>query len=388
MLLGASGELSRSGLIERIQSQLAEHLKLVGAPESSAPDTLYPSEKDRIRARHMAQRSGVLARELPALASKRAKLLSYFAEGCEVDPARIEPELVPVGADGEAALLFRLATLLWSVPVSRGFGRRMRFLALDRHNQRLIGVFALGDPVFNLRARDSWIGWGVRDREQRLVNVMDAYVVGAVPPYSQLLGGKLIASLIGSAEVSKLFEEKYSPTTGIISGVAKQARLALVTVTSALGRSSVYNRLRLPGVVDLQRIGETQGWGHFQVPQCIFEDMRRLLELDGHPYASGHRYGSGPNWRLRVIREALIRVGMNTDLLRHGIAREVFAMPLATNWRAFLQGGDVECVLERPSLEAISAACLERWVIPRSRRCPEYADWTREHTVQLFDSLR
>ena len=50
--------------------------------------------------------------------------------------------------------LFRAATLLWSVPVSRGYGRRMRYLVMDESNNKLIGLFALGDPVFNLKSRD------------------------------------------------------------------------------------------------------------------------------------------------------------------------------------------------------------------------------------------
>ena len=47
----------------------------------------------------------------------------------------------------------------------------------------LLGVFALGDPVYNLRARDDLIGWNVEQRSARLYNVLDAFVLGAVPPY-------------------------------------------------------------------------------------------------------------------------------------------------------------------------------------------------------------
>jgi Druantia protein DruA len=38
--------------------------------------------------------------------------------------------------------------------VSRGYGRRMRFLIWDQSNEKLIGLIVLGDPVFNLRVRD------------------------------------------------------------------------------------------------------------------------------------------------------------------------------------------------------------------------------------------
>ena len=65
--------------------------------------------------------------------------------------------------------------------------------------------------------RDELIGWNSADREKRLVNVMDAYVLGAVPPYNFLLGGKLVAALVRTKEVRNDFAERYGNTRGIIS---------------------------------------------------------------------------------------------------------------------------------------------------------------------------
>ena len=60
--------------------------------------------------------------------------------------------------------------------------------------------------MYALRARDKWIGWTSEDKKHRLYHVMDAYVLGAVPPYSALLGGKLIALLTLSNEVRQEFQ--------------------------------------------------------------------------------------------------------------------------------------------------------------------------------------
>lgn len=375
-------------LREELRKALEKHLESLGLQPTGQAAELPTLSKETIRQMHAAQRRELAAREWPALEPHINRLIVHFANGDEIDPERVNPELVPVVASEESGLLFRLATQLWSVPVSRGFGRRIRFLVRDRFNGKLIGLFALGDPVFNLRARDNWIGWSVADRKARLVNVMDAFVVGAVPPYSQLLGGKLVCSLIGSAEVSDFFQKKYAGCRGIISGEYKDNKLALVTVTSALGRSSLYNRLRLPGLVELYRIGETRGWGHFHVPRSIFESMRHLLELEGHPYANGYKFGNGPNWRMRVVRAALGRLSMDGDLLRHGITREVYAMPIAKNWREYLLGKDSVCVVDRPPAEAIAAAARERWIVPRSKRRPEYKCWTRKDTLNQFEILQ
>ena len=64
----------------------------------------------------------------------------------------------------------------------------MRYLVWDKHNEKLIGVFGLCDPIFNLRARDAYIGWSTDDRRERLVHTMSAYVVGAMPPYNRFAG--------------------------------------------------------------------------------------------------------------------------------------------------------------------------------------------------------
>ena len=129
-----------------------------------------------------------------------------------------------------------------------------------------MGLIAIGDPVFNLSARDKLIGWDSHDRAERLVSVMDAYVLGALPPYNMLLGGKLIASLVRTRDVYDDFVAAYGSTTGIISGKEKKARLLVVTTSSALGRSSVYNRLKLGEVSYFRPIGFTGGWDTFTSP--------------------------------------------------------------------------------------------------------------------------
>lgn len=380
--------MDREQLAQQIRAEVEAHLDSLGMGTTAKLNGVVHDDKDVVRAMHSAQRLEVIAQERKSLPPLLVLHLSrHFANGYEVDPLNISPELVPVHSDDETGLLFRLATLLWSIPVSKGYGRRMRFLVTDRANGKLIGVLALKDPVFNLKVRDEAIGWTVRDREARLVSVMDAYVVGAIPPYSQLLGGKLVTCLLGSDEISSEFHARYAGVRGIISQTVKPAALALITITSALGRSSIYNRVKLPGLVELKRVGVTEGWGHFHVPGPLFEDMRRLLEMDEHSYASGHRFGQGPNWRIRVIREALARVGLDSKLVRHGVAREVFMMPLAKNWQAYLKRESDDCVLDRPSATVIAEACRARWIVPRASRYPEYRTWTREDTLELLRAI-
>jgi Druantia protein DruA len=370
----------------RIKRRLSRHLRDLGIDPTVSRVSLPPAgAKAAIRACHHAQRRAALESASAFIISNAAKLLPFFASGADISIDEVSPRLQPIQAGTLEAKLFRFASFTWSVPVSEGFGRRMRFLIWDNHNDKLIGLLALGDPVFNLNVRDRMLGWTSADRKERLVNVMDAYVLGAVPPYNQLLCGKLVSCLVRSKEVRDLFDRKYAGTRGIISHTKKHAQLLLVTTSSALGRSSIYNRLRLGGVDYFKPIGYTAGFGHFHVPTDLFELMRGYLRLRKHPYAGGNRFGNGPNWKFRAIRAALELMNVDRDILRHGIRREVFASRLATNADACLRGcAMAPDYLDLKSVAEISEAALERWIRPRAHRRPEFLHWRKEDVVKLL----
>lgn len=317
------------------------------------------------------------------------ELQYHFAEGDDVDPLKVEPFLELIKADTWQSDLFRLASLSWSVPVSAGYGRRLRYLVWDKSNNKLIGIIALGDPVFNLKARDNLIGWNAKDREKRLVNVLDAYVLGAVPPYNMLLGGKLISCLVRSREVRDDFALKYGKARGVISRKKKGAQLAMVTTSSSLGRSSVYNRLKLGDETYMSSIGFTQGWGHFHVPDTLFAELRAYLRKQKHKYVDGHRFGEGPNWRLRTIRAAFDALGFKADLLRHGIGREIFVCEVAQNARRILRGEAVKANYRGlKTASEIGALARARWIVPRAERRPDYKNWKREQFQRLVTHSR
>jgi hypothetical protein len=261
----------------------------------------------------------------------------------------------------------------------------MRFLVWDDSNSKLIGLIGLADPVFNLAVRDEHIGWTADDRRKRLVHVLDAYVLGALPPYNMLLGGKLVAALVGTREIRDTFASRYSGARGLISGEVKPAALVMVTTSSALGRSSVYNRLRLGNYPLFRSLGYTSGWGHFHIPNRLFETMRAYLKARAHAYADNHQYGDGPNWRLRAVRQCLRMVGLNTNWLHHGIAREVFVCELAKNVRSFLAGRSTHLRNNRlPTVADVAAAARSRWLEPRAARRPEFALWRSEQLCDLL----
>jgi hypothetical protein len=374
----------------RIKRKIRVHLRNLGFHKAPDGTLLPPSlDKEGYRSIHRDQRAEKLSLHRQWIEHKRVKLGSYFASGHEVDVANIRPrlELAPGGTwQGD---LFRLAGLYWQIPISEGYGRRMRFLVWDDQNEKLIGILALGDAVFNLGARDKHIGWDHHRRADALVHLMDAYVLGALPPYNMLLGGKLIASLLRTKEVVKAFNKKYRASTGVISKTKKAPRLAAITTTSALGRSSIYNRVRLGERKLLEPIGYTGGWGHFHISDTVFEELRSYLKRQGDPYANGNKFGNGPNWRIRVIRRAFYLLGLKPDLIKHGFSREVFFCPIAKNALKFLRGENCRILYgELPSVASVAKLAIERWCIPRAKRVPEYKDWKSEWFFRAIEPQR
>jgi hypothetical protein len=370
----------------KLKRAIRRHFTALGFEKASDGTLILPGTgKEVVRHLHAGQRMDKLESGKAFLDRVSSTLLPHFADGSEVDPSRIRLTLRRVYSDTVEADLFRMATLTWSVPVSAGFGRRLRYLVWDAAHERLAGVIALGDPVFNLSVRDNLIGWTTDDRAKRLVNLLDAYVLGAVPPYNALLGGKAVACLVRSREIFDDFKRTYGKSVGIISGDAKKASLLAVTTTSSMGRSSVYNRLQLSGTPYFSPIGYTVGWGHFHITDRLFEDMREYLRLKGHRYADRHKYGEGPNWRLRTIRAALGELGINEVVLRHGIRREVFLCTLADNAiDILLSGKGTPDLSTLKGVNEISDLARTRWIIPRAERMKDYLTWQRDGIVGLI----
>lgn len=358
---------------QALRRSVAAALAVVSVPNS---------DKDSVRQRHAQQRQQHAVSAEKLLHSWRSQLLPFFARGSDVDPARIDPEVRVVESDLDASL-YRTALLNWSVPVTSGFGRRTRFLVIDRSNGKLIGVFCLSDPVYNLAARETHIRWSPAQKRAGLYRVLDASVLGALPPYSFLLAGKLVALCALSEEALTAIQRKYAGHKTVITRRTLDARPLLITTTSALGRSSIYNRLRVSDRTYYERIGWTKGFGTFQLPPELFSRVVAFLEKHDVPEAHRNRFGNGPNWKLRVLRVALEQLSLPKTLQQHGIRREVFAAPTARNWREALVE-ETSPDWYRDTAESLAQTYRTRWAIPRAARV-DYRGWDPQTG---FDWLR
>jgi hypothetical protein len=83
---------------------------------------------------------------------------------------------------------------------------------------------------------------------------------------------------------------------------------------------------------------------------------------------------------MRTIRRAFELLGLDGSLLRHGIRRETFLAPTASNYRRFPRGEDARPDYYARPLSFLSEEFLKRWLVPRSMRIDDWRDWKRRDT--------
>ncbi len=217
-------------------------------------------------------------------------------------------------------------------------------------------------------------------------NMMDIIICGAIPPYAELLGGKLVAMLMASPQVVSEYQELYGKQRGEIASrlagepVVRPAHLVFLTTTSLYHvGSSQYERIRIPGPrkrqVAFELIGHTEGYGSVLLSTETTEALRSVAVETHGMRRVNNIFGEGVSPRLRMIREGLALIGIPQDLvLRHNCPRLIYGVRLAANAFEYLRGEADEPVYvfspERPEegTRVIIDHWIQRWCLPRSRR--------------------
>ena len=183
-------------------------------------------------------------------------------------------------------------------------------------------------------------------------NMMDIIVCGAIPPYNELLGGKLVSMLACSPTVIRDYTLRYSNQISEIASrmkgkrVIRDSRLVYLGTTSlyAIG-SSQYNRIKMPlssgCVLEYRKMGVTEGFGTLFFSRETTSLLSRIMELQDGGKRINHVFGEGTSPRFRMISRGLSTIGISADaFLRHYSPRIVYSIDLAKNTKEFLMGID------------------------------------------------
>ncbi len=341
-------------------------------------------EQGQFREMHTEARNAWLQQAQPWIQNAWAKRYHWFANGKDINPEKIAPQLLLVKTTEEKDL-FRLARYTWSLPYSRGYGRRLRFLIKDEEHDKLIGILGLQSPPINFLPRDEKIRYPETLKVEMVNQTMDAFTLGAVPPYNRLLGGKLIICAAASKEVVKDYQEKYAEATTWLNRETLPPQLVMITTTSAFGRSSIYNRVFYENDKGHRRplaeqLGYTKGYGNFHLHQ-VYQDIKNFLTDQGYEDVN-KGYGRGPKPVWQNISKTLTMLGISHERLNHGIPRQAWSIPLARNAWEYLSGEDQEPDYYDIPFHRLAEWWKRRWLLPRSRRISDWKDWRREFLLQ------
>jgi len=284
-----------------------------------------------------------------------------LADGFSVWKSPIDP-VIEVCATQRQFDIFRIFRFYWSSPYSEYVGRRIKILIRDYAlpSKPLIGIAALGSSIIHIPERDAFIGWDKETRTKNLIYTMDAYVLGALPPYNYLLGGKLISYIIASNEVRNIYQCKYE---GKVTKIAKRTanEMACIFTTSLYGKSSQYNRIKYNDKLLYLPIGQTKGYGTLHLTYETFEAMRSLIA--SRNISVSNSFGDGPIWSMRVMRTAAEILGFDADfLLRHSFRRGIYIVPLSHNFKEFLKDEHSKLRYCDYPLSELVAYWKDRWL--------------------------
>lgn len=302
----------------------------------------------------------------------------YMIDGMNVDAKKIQPSIRLVESGSEDEIIFKWWNLAWwSLPYERAYGRQLRFIVWDDYHDAPMGLIGLQSPILSWRARDKYLGIAYEDRDYWVNQSMSAQRLGALPPYNDLLGGKLVGMMLTSDTVRKAFEQKYSDKVTLIKNRQLPARLLFLTTTGAFGKSSVYDRLRFDGHKIAEHIGMTKGSGTFHVPDHLYDELVGFLTANGIDTKRG--YGGGPSKKMKLIAQALSLLGIKNGV-QHGIQRAVYLFPLASNIKEVINDGS-EPDWYKHEERALANFWKERWAIPRAARDDSYQSFQAQSII-------
>ncbi len=210
------------------------------------------------------------------------------------------------------------------------------------------GKFAIGVALIALK--NLHVGTGI----------MELNICGAIPPYNELLGGKLVALLMLSPQVIADYRNRYGAAPSEIASqlkgapVIRPADLVYIGTTSLYNvGSSQYNRLSLPAgllkeggaAVAYKPLGSTSGYGTLHISDLATKSLEEASTDKGYIHVN-HIFGEGGSPKLRILRAALDSIfeqfpgagEASNAMSRHRMSRLVYGVDLASNAITYLQG--------------------------------------------------
>ena len=324
------------------------------------------NEKDTLKKVHAHKRHEQLKLHRNFLLENYKNIKKYSVDGKKLNPSDIKLKLIEVKSGSLESDIFLWWNLIWwSVPFDRPIGRQMKFLIWDEGHNSPFGLIGLQSPPLRSSVRDEFLKLNSREDIEYWINQsMYGQRIGALPPYNELLGGKMVGLALTSNEVRKAYEKKYEGRKTLMKKREIPNKLLFITTTSAYGKSSVYERINYKDEKVSKFIGFTAGKGTFHISQELYEEALKYLEQKGINTERG--YGTGPSRKLELLGSAFRFLDI-PKFTFHNIKRGYYYFPLAKNVDNVIHKNKRAVCYNRP-FNKLSDYWKERWCIPRSER--------------------
>lgn len=351
-----------------LRKEIIDVLRLQGYTVTENAFYLADPNKENIRGLHSISRAEKISRHIDFMESNANYAEKFMLDSDQLDITRINPKIIEVFSGTPLANLYRWWNLAWwSLPYERAYGRQMRFLVWDEYHDAPMGLIGLQSPILRWNVRDNYLGLTPERRDYWINQSMNAQRLGALPPYNKFLGGKLVASLMASNDIRKLYRKKYEDYETILMNRVIPPNLLFITTTGAYGKSSVYNRLQFRGNRICEFVGYTQGSGSFHIPDILYEGLMRHLSDNG--IKAGRYFGNGPSVKIKNIDRSMSLLGFKKGN-GHGIKRAVYLFSFVSNIKSVIQN-DEEPIWKQRSIGELTQFWKDRWAIKRTGDYPK-----------------
>ena len=212
-------------------------------------------------------------------------------------------------------------------------------------------------------------------------SMLELNVCGAIPPYNEILGGKLVALLATSPQVIADYKKRYKKQPSEIASklkgkeVVKPSDLVYVGTTSLYSvGSSQYNRLKIPGIaidsdfdIVWKEIGKTFGFGTLHISKETTTRLNEAISQDGYSKIN-HVFGEGASPKMRLLKKAITELletneRESTEFSKHAMSRIVYAAFTAKNTKEYLMGetNSPEFYFQKDEIGKKTKAIIQYW---------------------------
>jgi len=297
--------------------------------------------------------------------------MEYSIDGSNIDPENIKLEIRLINNNDSYLndLYFFWNLFWWSVPYSKNCGRQIRLLLWDIYHDAPFGLINLQSPILKLTARNRYLridSLSNKDIAYWINQSMYAQRIGALPPYNELLGAKMVALTLATKDIRRIYENKYKTNNNRVP-----TRLLFITTTAAYGKSSIYDRLKIR--IDnnhyyevFKFIGYTSGYGTCHIPEALYIKIKQYLNDTNINIKRRFEFEKSPSPKLRLLRRAFQLLSL-PDLTFHNIRKGVYICGHVSNLLQVIHNNE-EPNWYNFSFNGLEAYWKERWCIPRSKR--------------------